>query len=83
MLSGSIAGPAGRSAIQGTQKEKAVLVSFSVQTPNGPIAITMNGNQDGDALAGTMDLVVRARGTSAGSGEPGCRRRTAATASPG
>ena len=43
-------------AVQGTQKDKAVAVNFSVQTPNGPFAIVMNGNQDGDAIAGTMDF---------------------------
>ena len=55
-LSGSIAGPQGEVAVQGTQKEKAVVVNFSVQTPNGPFAIVMTGNQDGDAIAGTMDF---------------------------
>jgi hypothetical protein len=55
-LSGSIAGPQGEVAVEGTQKDKAVVVNFSVQTPNGPIAIVMNGNQDGDAIAGTMDF---------------------------
>jgi hypothetical protein len=55
-LSGSIAGPQGEVAIQGTQKDKAVVVNFSVQTPNGPFAITMNGNQHGDAIAGTIDF---------------------------
>jgi hypothetical protein len=55
-LSGSIVGPQGEVAVQGTQKEKAVVVNFSVQTPNGPFAIVMNGNQDGDAIAGTMDF---------------------------
>ena len=38
-------------AVQGTQKDKAVAVNFSVQTPNGPFAIVMNGNQDGDAIS--------------------------------
>ena len=55
-LSGSIAGPQGEVAVQGTQKEKAVVVNFSVQTPNGPFAIVMNGNQDGEAIAGMMDF---------------------------
>ena len=55
-LSGSIAGPQGEVAVQGTQKEKAVIVNFSVQTPNGPFAIVMNGNQDGEAIAGMMDF---------------------------
>jgi hypothetical protein len=55
-LTGSIAGPQGEVAVQGTQKEKAVVVNFSVQTPNGPFAIAMNGSQDGDAINGTMDF---------------------------
>ena len=55
-LSGSIAGPQGEVAVEGTQKDKAVVVSFSVQTPNGAFAIVMNGNQDGDAIGGTMDF---------------------------
>ena len=55
-LSGTIAGPQGEVAVQGTQKDKAVDVNFSVQTPNGPFAIVMAGNQDGDAIAGTMDF---------------------------
>jgi hypothetical protein len=55
-LSGTIAGPQGEVAVQGSQKEKAVSVNFTVQTPNGPFGITMNGNQDGDAIAGTIDF---------------------------
>jgi hypothetical protein len=55
-LSGTIAGPQGEVAIEGTQKDKAIVVNFSVQTPNGPFAIVMNGNQDGDAAAGTIDF---------------------------
>ena len=74
-LSGSIAGPQGEVAVQGTQKEKAVVVSFSVQTPNGPFAIAMNGNQDGDAIAGTMDF--GGRGQSEWSGK---RRGASASA---
>ena len=55
-LSGTIAGPQGEVAIQGTQKDKVVNFNFSVQTPNGPFAITMNGNQEGEAIAGTIDF---------------------------
>lgn len=55
-LTGSIAGPQGEVAVEGTQKDKAIVVNFSVQTPNGPFAIVMNGNQDGDAISGTMDF---------------------------
>lgn len=79
-LSGTIAGPQGEVALQGTQKEKAVNFNFTVQTPNGPFAITMSGNQDGDALAGTIDFggqgqadwtgKRRAAGASAGTAAP-------------
>jgi hypothetical protein len=55
-LSGTIAGPQGEVAVEGTQKDNAVAVNFSVQTPNGPFAIVMNGKQEGDAIAGTMDF---------------------------
>ena len=60
-------------AVQGTQKDTAVSVNFSVQTPNGPIAIVLNGKQDGDALAGTMDF-------GQGQGEFSGKRRTGAPA---
>jgi hypothetical protein len=55
-LSGTIVGPQGEVAVEGTQKDSAVAVNFSVQTPNGAFAIVMNGKQDGDAIAGTMDF---------------------------
>jgi hypothetical protein len=55
-LSGTIAGPQGEVAVEGTQKDNAVAVNFSVQTPNGAFVIAMNGKQDGDAIAGTMNF---------------------------
>jgi hypothetical protein len=55
-LSGTIVGPQGDVAVEGTQKDNAVAVNFSVQTPNGAFAIVMSGKQDGDAIAGTMDF---------------------------
>jgi hypothetical protein len=55
-LTGSIVGPQGEVAVEGSQKDKAVVVNFSVQTPNGAFAIVMNGNQDGESIAGTMDF---------------------------
>jgi hypothetical protein len=55
-LSGTIAGPQGEVAVEGTQKDNAVVVNFSVQTPNGAFVIAMNGKQDGDAIAGTMNF---------------------------
>lgn len=76
-LTGSIAGPQGEAAVQGTQKEKAVVVNFSVQTPNGPFAIVMNGNQDGDAIAGMMDF------NGQGQAEWTGKRRSAAAPSAG
>ena len=73
-LSGSIAGPQGEVAVQGTQKDKALIVNFSVQTPNGPFAIVMNGNQDGEAIVGMMDF------NGQGQGEWSGKRRTGAAA---
>ncbi len=55
-LSGTIAGPQGEAALQGSQKDKAIAINFSVQTSNGPFAIAMSGTQEGDVISGTMDF---------------------------
>ena len=60
-LTGTITGPQGEVALQGTQKDKAVAVNFSVQTPNGPFAIAMNGTQDGDAITAPWTSAARGR----------------------
>jgi len=55
-LSGTIVGPQGEAVLQGSQKDKAIAINFSVQTSNGPFAIAMSGAQEGDVLSGTMDF---------------------------
>ena len=45
-LTGTIAGPQGEVALQGSQKDKAIAINFSVQTSNGPFAIAMSGTQE-------------------------------------
>jgi hypothetical protein len=55
-LSGTIVGPPGEAALQGSQRDKAIAINFSMQTSNGPVAIAMSGAQEGDVISGTMDF---------------------------
>lgn len=55
-LSGTISSPAGETAFKGTVKGKTLTVTFDVESPNGTISITMNGEQDADTLKGTFDF---------------------------
>ena len=75
-LAGTMTGPQGDVPVEGTQKDKVVAISLSVQTPNGPFAIAMSGTQSGDAIAGTVDFGGRGQAEWAGK-----RRGTAAAAS--
>jgi len=49
-LAGTMTGPQGDVAVEGSQKDKAIALNLSVQTPNGQFAIAMSGRQDGDAV---------------------------------
>jgi hypothetical protein len=60
-LAGTMTGPQGDVAVEGVQKDKTVALSLSVQTPNGPFAIAMNGTLAGDALNGTVDFGGRSQ----------------------
>jgi hypothetical protein len=71
-----VSGPQGDVAVEGTQKDKAIALSLLVQTPNGPLAIAMNGTQTGDAIAGTMNF-----GGQGSADWTGKRRGTVAAAS--
>lgn len=42
--------------VEASVKEQAVTIWFTVPTENGPIAVTMNGTVDGDAMKGSADL---------------------------
>jgi hypothetical protein len=54
-LSGTVIGPQGTEiALAGKQVGSDVTLEFTVQTQNGPIAISMKGKQDGDTMKGTL-----------------------------
>jgi hypothetical protein len=53
-LAGSISGPQGEVPVDISLKEKAIVISFSMQTQNGAIDITMNGTVNGDQMSGDM-----------------------------
>jgi hypothetical protein len=55
-LSGTMNSQAGEVTFTGEVKEKSLTISFEVQTPQGNISITMQGEQKGDGLAGTFDF---------------------------
>jgi hypothetical protein len=56
-LSGNIRRPTTEAVpVSGTQKAADIVLSFTVQTQNGPLALTMRGRQDGEAMKGTIDL---------------------------
>lgn len=53
---GSIAGPQGEAPVEASVEEKNVSIWFSMDTSNGPIAITMNGTLEGNAMKGMVDI---------------------------
>jgi hypothetical protein len=56
-LSGTMSSQAaGEVPFTGEVKGKAITISFEVQTPQGNIAITMQGEEKDDGLAGTFDF---------------------------
>lgn len=55
-LVGSIAGPQGEAAVEASVEEKNLSIWFSMDTGNGPLAITMYGTVDGNAIKGTVDI---------------------------
>ena len=61
-LSGTIAGPPGEAELQGSQKDKAIAINFSMQTSNGPLAIAMSGAQEGDVISGKVDFGGQGQG---------------------
>lgn len=75
-LAGTMTGPQGDVAMEGSQREKSIALNLSVQTPNGPFAIAMAGTLEGDAVSGTVDFGGRGQGEWSGR-----RRGTVAAAS--
>ena len=75
-LAGTMTGPQGDLAMEGSQRATAVALNLSVQTPNGQFAIAMSGTLEGDAVSGTVDFGGRGQGAWSGK-----RRATVAAAS--
>lgn len=76
-LTGTLSGVQGEElAIAGMQKDTAVSLSFTVETSDGTIPVTMTGTQDGDAMKGTVDFGGR------GSGDWSATREVAAAPPP-
>jgi hypothetical protein len=67
-LVGSLSRPQGELPVEAVMKEKAVTLSFTVPTQDGPLAVTMIGTAAGDAgrpatsMSGTFDLGARGQG---------------------
>ena len=55
-LAGSIAGPQGEVPVDISLKDKAIVISFSMQTQNGAVDITMNGMVNGDQMSGDVSF---------------------------
>jgi hypothetical protein len=55
-LAGSIAGPQGEVPVDISLKDKAIVISFSMQTQNGAIDITMDGTVNGDQMSGNVSF---------------------------
>lgn len=54
-LSGTVAGPRDSIlSVAGTQSGADVSLSFTVPTDDGPIAVSMEGRQDGDSMTGML-----------------------------
>jgi hypothetical protein len=55
-LTGTMASQAGSTPIKGTVKGNAVDFVLNVSSPEGEIAVQINGEVDGDAIKGTFDF---------------------------
>jgi hypothetical protein len=55
-LTGSMKGEAGETPLTGSVKGDTFTIAFEVQTPNGNFSVTMQGQQEGDAIKGTFDF---------------------------
>lgn len=62
-LAGTAARPQGEPiTVTGTQKGAEVVLSFTVPTQEGPLAVTMRGKQDGESMKGTVTLGAEGHG---------------------
>jgi hypothetical protein len=65
---GTLSRPQGDMAVEATVKDKAVTISFTVPTQNGPLPVALVGTVEGatgspaTAMSGTLDLGARGQG---------------------
>jgi len=59
---GTLSAPQGEVPVEASVTDKAVTINFTVQTPDGTIAVAMAGTADGDAMKGSVDFGGRAQG---------------------
>ena len=55
-VTGSITSPQGTVELAGIYKAKKVELAFEIQSPNGPLAIKVNGDVDGSEMKGVIDF---------------------------
>jgi hypothetical protein len=55
-VTGSIESQAGTADLNGTMNGKTLTMAFTIQTPQGPMDIKVNGEVDGASMKGTIDL---------------------------
>jgi hypothetical protein len=55
-ITGTITSQQGSVELKGTYKDKKVALAFSMQTPNGPMDIKVNGDVDGSDMKGIIDF---------------------------
>ncbi len=55
-ITGTITSPQGSVDLKGTYMAKKVDLAFSMQTPNGPLDIKVNGEVDGSDMKGIIDF---------------------------
>ena len=62
-LSGTLVGPESRVlTLAGTQTGADIVLSFTVQTDDGPLPVSMKGRQDGDTMKGVLEFGTDGRG---------------------
>ena len=55
-VTGTFSGPQGDVEVEGTMKGHTLSLAFSVNTPQGALSITMNGEVEGTSIKGVLDF---------------------------
>jgi hypothetical protein len=87
-FAGVFSGQQGDMPVEASVEQKAVTIWFTVPTQNGPVAVTMKGSAEGDAMKGSADLgghgqatwtATRAAAASGRSGQTGASAEVTGT----